>query len=174
MDNGLIDYYNASSIGGFRAYYLYYWYFLFFPIYILPLEIGVYVWDALRLITAIYVAKNVNKLTDNSTDKVIFFLITGIGFFADMYLNNTNWLIQIFLFQSYVALKNDKKWLSGLLFTLATYKIIVIVFPFILLIVKKIKLRNIAFFFIPFAFICIPYYIFPDYFLSMVYNQLLY
>ncbi|MHA1762339.1 MAG: hypothetical protein ACTSYC_01085, partial [Promethearchaeota archaeon] len=40
MESGLVNYYNTDSIGGFRAYYLYYWYFLFYPIYLFPVHVG--------------------------------------------------------------------------------------------------------------------------------------
>ncbi len=170
MDNGLMDYYKESSIGGFRAYYLYFWYFLFFPIYLFPFEIGVYIWDAFRLISAIYIAKNVDKITDNGTDKVIFLIMNGIGYFADAYLNNTNWLLNLLLFLSYIELKKDRKWLAGILFALATYKIVVILFPFVLLVVKKIKMKELIYYLIPSGILLLPYVIFPEYFWQMCYN----
>ncbi len=170
MENGLANYYNTGSIGGFRAYYLYFWYFLFYPIYLLPINIGVYAWDVLRIISCIYVAKKINIISENSTDKVIFFILAGLGFFADAYLNNNNWLIQLLLFLSYYAWIKDKKWLSGILFSLGTYKIILIIFPFMLLIVKKINIKAFIYFFTPLVISCIPYMVFPQYFLSMYYN----
>ncbi|MHA1842830.1 MAG: glycosyltransferase 87 family protein [Promethearchaeota archaeon] len=170
MESGLVNYYNTDSIGGFRAYYLYYWYFLFYPIYLFPVHVGVYIWDALRVIASIFVAKRIDSITENNVDKVIFFVLSGLGFFADAYLNNNNWLIQAFLVLSFDLLNEDKKWHAGLLFTLAMYKIIVIIFPFMLLIVKKIKLKDLIYYFLPLSIFFLPYLIFPDYFLAMYYN----
>lgn len=170
MENGLINYYEADSIGGFRAYYLYHWYFIFFPVYILPIEVGVYVWDIFRVVASIQVAKKISNITENATDKIIFLILSGLGFFADAYLNNNNWLIQLLLFHSYDALIKDRKWLSGLLFSLATYKIIIIVFPILLIIMRKLKLKNLFYHIVPLGILCIPYAIFPNYFLSMYYN----
>jgi len=168
--NGLIEYYDYPSIAGFRALYLWFWYFLFYPIYLLPIGIGVFVWDVLRLISSIYIGKNIYKITENTYDIVIFFILSGLGYFADAYLNNTNWLLQILLFEAYIQLKNDKKWLSGVFFALSCYKITVIIFPAILLIAKKIKFKQLIFYFIPLALLCIPYLIFPEYFWKMYYN----
>lgn len=166
----LPNYYSQSSIAGFRPIYLYYWNFMFYPFSIIPLEIGVYIWDALRLITTIYIAKKVYEINDNSKDLIAFFILSGIGYFADAYLNNTNWLLYTLLFLSYISLENDKKWLAGIFFTLAMYKINIIVFPFILLIVQKIKFKDLVYYIIPFALLCIPYLIFPEYLSQMVYN----
>ncbi|MHA1491076.1 MAG: hypothetical protein ACTSRI_15685 [Promethearchaeota archaeon] len=169
-NNGLVNYYSSSSIRGFRAIYLYYWNFIYYPIYIIPLEIGVYIWDAFRLITAIYIAKNVYQLSQNHVGIVFYFILSGLGYFIDGYLNNTNWLIQLLLFESFLALKKEKKILAGLLFTLACYKIIVIAFPFVLLITKKIKIKDLIYYFLPLIIICIPYFIFPDYLMQMLNN----
>ncbi|MHA1283233.1 MAG: glycosyltransferase 87 family protein [Promethearchaeota archaeon] len=169
-DRGLINYYNGASYRGFRAIYLYYWYFIFFPVYLLPFEIGIYVWDILRLISIYIVAQNIHKIARNGYDRFVFFVISGIGFFADAYLNNTNWIIQLLLFESYRCLQNDKKWLSGIFFAIACYKINVIIFPLLLLIIKKIKLKDLIYYAVPLTILCLPYIIFPEYFMQMYHN----
>ena len=62
-----------------------------------------------------------------------------------MYLNNTNWLIQLFIYVSYLQLEKNRKLLAGIFFTLATFKIILIVIPFIFIITKKIRARDVAY-----------------------------
>ena len=76
MENGLINFYDDITISDWPPYYLYFWYFLFFPIYILPFNfyMGVYVWDALRLILAIAVIKESPKMFKNKKDLFIFYL----------------------------------------------------------------------------------------------------
>lgn len=170
MDNGIFHYYRENPITQDKALYLYFWYFFFYPFYAIPLEISIYIWDLLRLFSTIYIATIINKITENQREISIFFILNSIGYFADMYLNNNNWLIQLLLVESYIQLKKENKLLSCILFTLATYKIIIIVFPFILLIVKKIKIKDIIYFFLPIAIICIPYIIFPNYFMQMASN----
>ncbi|MFW9952143.1 MAG: hypothetical protein ACFFKA_18635, partial [Candidatus Thorarchaeota archaeon] len=55
LKNGLIDFYNPivmpPGIPDWPPYYLYFWYFMFYPMGLLPFEVGVYIWDAFRLIT---------------------------------------------------------------------------------------------------------------------------
>ena len=170
MDGGLPNYYNQVSIGNFRGIYLYYWYFMFYPFYLMPINIGVYIWDALRLVSSIYVAKQIYKITENKKDLVAFFILSGVGFFADAYLNNTNWLLGLLLFLSYSELEKDRKWIAGILFAIAMYKINIIAFPIILLIVQKIKFKDIIYFIVPLAILCIPYVIFPEYFIQMFHN----
>ena len=170
QENGLFEYYDHPSIAGFRALYLYFWYFLFYPVYLLPPEIGVYVWDGLRLLSSIYIAKNIYKITENSLDIILFFILSGLGFFADMFLNNTNWLLQLLLFESYLMFEKDKKWLAGIFFALACYKITIVVFPFILLLVREVRFKDLLYFLLPFFILCIPYLIFPEYFFKMFYN----
>jgi len=172
MENGLINFYDDITISDWPPYYLYFWYFLFFPIYILPFNvyIGVYVWDVLRLILAIIVLKESPKMFKNKKDLLIFYIFSTVGYSIDAYYNNVNFLIVFFLFYSLVFLEQDKKWISGILFTLATFKITAIVFLPVLLIAKKIKWKDLLYFLIPFIIICIPYMIFPDYFFQMVTN----
>ena len=87
--------------------YLYFSYFIFFPIYIFPSYIGVYINDALRLITVIYIAKNMHKLTEDKNDQLLFYLLSIIGYLADGTLNNNNWFILLLLFESMVQLKRE-------------------------------------------------------------------
>ncbi len=183
MHNGLVEYYKHSTIEDFRALYLYFWYFIFYPFYLMPIDVGIWIWDGLRIASNFYVGINFYKVmierdypvkvtekAEITIDLCVFLLFGGIGFFADMYLNNTNWLIQLFLFQSYKELKKGNKLISGLLFIVVTYKINVIMFPFVLLYLKKISFKDLKYYFVPFAILCIPYIIFPQYFWQMYGN----
>jgi len=170
MDNGLINFYDPVEISEWPPYYLYFWYFLFFPIYILPLIVGLYVWDILRLILSIVIIKESAKLFTEKKDLLIFYLLCTIGYSLDAYYHNVNFLIAFFLFMSYYYLEKDKKWNAGILFVLATFKITAILFLPLLLIIKKVKLKDLLYFLIPFALMFIPYIIFPDYFFQMVNN----
>lgn len=174
MDNGLFDFYNTIGITDWPPYYLYFWYFLFLPIYIIPnnLIIGVYVWDVLRLVLVILVIKESPKVFKNKKDLLIFYVLSMIGFSIDAYYNNVNFLILFFLFYSYIFLERNKKWISGILFTLATFKITVLLFLPVLLIARKIKWKDLIYYLIPFFIICVPYIIFPNYFLQMFNNWL--
>jgi hypothetical protein len=163
MKGGLPEYYNQVTIAGYRAIYLYFWYFIFYPFSVIPLEIGVYIWDILRLITAIYIAKEIYKITEDKKDLIAFFILNGLGFFADAYLNNTNWLLGLLLFLSYIQFEKDRKLLAGILFAIAMYKINVIAFPILLLFVKKLKFKDLVYFLVPVALLCIPYIVFPNY-----------
>jgi len=172
MRNGLIHYYEYNPLTDGYAIYLYFWYFIFYPFSIIPLEISLYIWDLLRFISTIYIAIKISKIIENRRELLIFFLFSGIGYLADMYLNNTNWLIQLFVYVSYLQLKTDRKLLAGIFFTLATFKIILIVIPFIFIIFKKVRAKDLIYFFMPLILVCIPYFIFPDYLLSMASNWL--
>ncbi|KKM13144.1 hypothetical protein LCGC14_1719250, partial [marine sediment metagenome] len=153
-------------------YYLYFWYFLFFPIYIIPfnLSIGVYIWDVLRLILTIIVVKKAAMVFKSKKDLLIFYIFGSIGYAIDAYYNNVNFIIVFLLFFSFYFLKNEKYWKAGVLFTLATFKITAIMFLPVLLIIKKLKWKDLKYFLIPFLLIIIPYIIFPDYFFQMVKN----
>jgi len=170
MDNGLINFYDPVEISDWPPYYLYFWYFLFFPIYLFPLIVGVYVWDILRLILSIVIIKESPKLFKEKKDLLIFYILGTIGYSIDAYYHNVNFLIAFFLFMSYYSLEKDKKWNAGILFILATFKITAILFLPLLLIVKKLRFKDLIYFLIPFAIICIPYMIFPDYLFQMVKN----
>ncbi|MFX0104470.1 MAG: glycosyltransferase family 87 protein [Candidatus Hodarchaeota archaeon] len=172
MNNGLINFYDPVEISDWPPYYLYFWYFLFFPMYIIPYNtiIGVYIWDALRLILTILVIRESPKVFKSKKDLLIFYLMAMIGFSIDAYYNNVNFLILFFLFYSYIFIERDKKWIAGILFTLATFKITAILFLPVLLIIRKVKWKDLIYFLIPFLIICIPYVIFPNYFFQMVIN----
>jgi len=174
MDNGLIDFYNTIGITDWPPYYLYFWYFLFLPIYIIPFNIiiGVYVWDVLRLILVILIIRESPKVFKNKKDLLIFYILSIIGYSIDAYYNNVNFLILFFLFYSYLFLERGKKWISGILFTLATFKITALIFLPILLIARKIKWKDLLYYAVPFLIICIPYIIFPNYFFQMFNNWL--
>jgi len=172
MDNGLVDFYNTVGITHWPPYYLYFWYFIFYPIYIIPYNtiIGVYIWDVLRLVLTIIVVKESPKVFKNKKDLLIFYLMCIVGYSIDAYYNNVNFLILFLLFYSYAYFERDKKWIAGILFTLATFKITALLFLPVLLIIKKIKWKDLIYFLIPLFVICIPYMIFPDYFFQMVTN----
>ena len=170
MQNGIFNYYEENPLINGTAIYLYFWYFIFYPFYIIPFEISIYIWDMLRFISMIYITINIYKIVQNRKDLLIFFVFSSIGYFADMYLNNTNWVIQLFLYESYIQLEKKRKYLSGIFFALATFKVILIIMPIIYIINRKIKARDLIYYILPLILICIPYIIFPEYFLSMVSN----
>jgi len=170
MDNGLINFYDPVPMHAWPPYYLYFWYFMYYPMYLMPIGVGVYVWDILRLLCCIYVVKEAHNVFHQKIDLIIFYIFIIPSFAVESYLNNVNFLIMILLFTSYTSYEKDQKWLAGILFALATFKINSIIFLPILLIVKKIKVKDIIYFVIPLGLLCIPYVIFPDYFLQMVEN----
>ena len=174
MDNGLINFYEDIGISDWPPYYLYFWYFLFFPVYIIPTDglIGVYVWDAFRLILTIVVVNKSAKVFKQKKNLLIFYIFTIVGYSIDAYYNNVNFLIVFFLFYSFIYIGKDKMWIAGILFTLSTFKITAILFLPVLLLSKKIKVRDLIYFIIPFVLICIPYIIFPDYLFQMTSNWL--
>ncbi len=170
IKNGLINFYDPIEGSAWPPYYLYFWYFMFYPMYLLPIEIGLYLWDILRLISVMYVFFKAKELFESRTDLIIFYILSCIGYSVDAYFNNVNFLILFFLFNSYLALKKDKKWVAGILFTLATFKINAFIFLPVLLIAKKIKFKDLIYYLVPFFIVFIPYIIFPDYFMQMVTN----
>ena len=172
MDNGLIDFYDPITTSDWPPYYLYFWYYLFFYVYIIPTEglIGVYVWDILRILLTIIVIKEAPKVFKNKKDLLIFYIFGIIGYSIDAYYNNVNFLIVFLLFYSLVYLEKDQKWVAGILFTLATFKITAILFLPVLLLVRRIKFKDLIYYLIPLVIICIPYMIFPQYFFQMVEN----
>ncbi|MFX0139785.1 MAG: glycosyltransferase 87 family protein [Candidatus Hodarchaeota archaeon] len=172
MKNGLINFYDEVEISDWPPYYLYFWYFLFFPMYLIPIEIGLYIWDLLRLISAVYIFFKAKDIFKSTKDLILFYILCSIGYGYDAFFNNVNFIITFFLFLSYQSLENDKKWIAGICFTLATFKINAILFIPLLLIVKKLKLKDIKYFIIPFSLICIPYVVFPNYFMQMINNWL--
>jgi hypothetical protein len=174
MNNGLINFYNPVPISDWPPYYLYFWYFIFFPIYIIPYNtiIGLYIWDVLRLILTIIVIREIPKVFKKKKDLLIFYIFCVVGYSIDAYYNNVNFLILFFLFYSFVFLERGKKWIAGIFFTLATFKITALLFLPVLLIARKIKWKDLIYFLTPFIIICIPYMIFPNYFLQMFNNWL--
>jgi len=172
MDNGLINFYDPVAISDWPPYYLYFWYFIFYLIYIIPLNtiIGVYFWDILRLVLTVMVIKESPAVFRNKKDLLIFYLMCIIGYSIDAYFNNVNFVILFLLFYSYIFLERNKKWIAGILFTFAAFKITAILFLPVLLIIKKIKWKDLIYFLIPLLIICIPYLIFPDYFFQMILN----
>jgi hypothetical protein len=171
---GLVNFYNNVTIEGwyqpFPPYYLYFFYFLFFPISSIPMEVGFYIWDIIRLLFVSYVFWKIPNMFKNKIDLFIFYLMSTLSFFFDSYFNNVNFLIFFLLFISYICYEKDKKWISGILFALATFKINSILFLPILLIIKKIKVKDLLYYITPFLGLFLPYVIFPDYLGQMLNN----
>jgi hypothetical protein len=172
MNNGLINFYDPVPISDWPPYYLYFWYFIFFPIYIIPPIIGVYVWDIIRLVLVILIVRESVKVFKNRKDLLIFYILSAIGYSIDAYYNNVNFLISFLLFYSFLFLERDKKWISGILFAFSTFKITAVLFLPVLLIVRKIKWKDLIYYLIPLLILCIPYIIFPQYFWQMFGNWL--
>ncbi len=174
LNNGLLNFYKPiempPGIPEWPPYYLYFWYFMFLPMKLIPFEVGVYIWDLFRLTAVSYVVYNSYNYFKNKKDLFIFYLLLSAGFVIDAWFNNVNFIILFLLYYSYVALDKGNKWISGLLFTLSTFKINSILFLPILLIIKKIRFKDLYYYMIPFAFICLPYMIFPNYFFQMISN----
>ena len=172
MENGFFEMYlpPGSDPNFFGHFYLYHWYFIFFPFYIMPTWLSFYIWDMLRLFTTIYVAYRFYEITVDKKEGLLFLIFCAIGYAVDMHLNNSNWLILFLLALSYLQLEKDRKWLSGILFTIATFKIYVIIFPFILFITKKIKIKDLIYYVVPFLILIIPYVVNPSFFFQMYSN----
>ncbi len=170
VNNGLINFYDPITLSEYPPYYLYFWYFIFFPMTLFHWEISATIWDGIRLTLSLYVLNEARKMFKNFKDLLIFYILASIGFLVDAFYGNNNFLVLFFLFQSYVFLEKDKKWLAGIFFTLATFKINSFLFLPILLISKKIKIKDLKYFLVPFFLVCIPYMIFPEYFMQMVSN----
>jgi hypothetical protein len=174
--NGLIDFYDPivmpPNIPDWPPYYLYFWYFIFFPIGFIPLVIAVYIWDILRFIIVSFIIIKSYTTFKNKKDIFIFYVFLTIGYVVDGWFNNVNFLILLFLFYSYYFLEQDKKLYSGIFFTLASFKINSILFVPILMLAKKIKWKELIYYLVPFILFCIPYMIFPDYFFAMINNWL--
>ena len=174
LKNGLVHFYDPvpvpEGVPDWPPYYLYFWYFLFYPMGLIPLEVGVYIWDILRLIASSYIVLKSFKIIKNRTNLKWFYFTMGVGFFIDGWYNNCNFLIIFFLLLSYTSLEKDKMWLSGIFFALSMIKINSILFIPVLLIAKKIKIKDLIYYVLPFILLCLPYIIFPDYFLQMLNN----
>ncbi|MHA1455573.1 MAG: hypothetical protein ACTSR5_06235 [Promethearchaeota archaeon] len=96
-------------------------------------------------------------------DLLMIYLLIYIGFINDGWYNNCNFVIMLFYFLSYKYLGKDNKWASGIFFALSTLKINSIIYLPVLLIMKKIKLKEVYYYLIPFGLLLLPYIIFPDY-----------
>ena len=174
LKNGLANFYDQvavpEGVPDWPPYYLYSWYFIFYPMGLIPLEVGVYIWDILRLIASSYIVLKSFKIIKNRTNLKWFYFTMGVGFFIDGWYNNCNFLIIFFLLLSYTSLEKDKMWLSGIFFALSMIKINSILFIPVLIIAKKIKIKDLIYYILPFILLCLPYIIFPDYFLQMLNN----
>lgn len=161
---------NQNGLENFPPYYLYFWYFIFYPFAIIDPFISMLIWDILRFFITAYVAyKLYFKLTFRIDQKIIYTLIS-FGFINDGWYNNCNFVIMLFLYLSYKYLEEDKKWASGLFFALATFKINALAFLPVLLIMKKIKFKDLFYYLVPLCILLLPYIIFPDYTLSLISN----
>jgi hypothetical protein len=174
LRNGLVDFYDPvivpEGVPDWPPYYLYFWYFLFFPMGLVPFEIGIYIWDILRLIISSYIVLKGFKIIKSRTNLLWFYFTIFAGFLIDGWYNNCNFLLIFFLLMSYTSLEKDKMWLSGIFFALSTIKINSFLFLPVLLIVRKIKFKDLIYYIIPFAVLCLPYVIFPDYLFQMLNN----
>ncbi|TFF87513.1 MAG: DUF2029 domain-containing protein [Promethearchaeota archaeon] len=168
MKGGLSHFYDPDKARA--AIYLYYWYFMFFPFYIIPSGISVYLWDILRLILFLYIINNLKNITRNDFALYGFILLSYIGFFFDAYLGNSNFLILFFLFMSFKYLEKGNVWLAGLFMALACFKITSIIFLIILLIIRKIKIKEIPKYLAPLLLLLIPYIVFPPLLIQFIDN----
>ncbi|MHA1105599.1 MAG: hypothetical protein ACTSPN_07725 [Promethearchaeota archaeon] len=134
---------NQNGLVNYPPYYLYFW--------------------ILRLIVTSYVAYKVFFMITDRIDLLMIYLLIYIGFINDGWYNNCNFVIMLFYFLSYKYLGKDNKWASGIFFALSTLKINSIIYLPVLLIMKKIKLKEVYYYLIPFGLLLLPYIIFPDY-----------
>ncbi|MFX1447259.1 MAG: glycosyltransferase family 87 protein [Promethearchaeota archaeon] len=174
LKNGLVNFYDPvivpEGVPDWPPYYLYFWYFIFYPMGLIPFEIGVYIWDVFRLLISSYIVLKGFKIIKSRTNLLWFYFTILVGFIIDGWYNNCNFLIIFFLLISYTSLEKDKMWLSGIFFALSTIKINSILFIPVLLLIRKIKLKDLVYYIIPFVALCLPYIIFPDYLFQMLNN----
>ena len=174
LKNGLINFYDPvivpEGVPDWPPYYLYFWYFIFYPMGLMPFDISVVIWDMLRLVISSYLVLKGFKIIKIRLNLLWFYLTIFVGFLIDGWYNNCNFLIMFFLLMSYTSLEKDKMWLSGIFFALSTIKINSVLFLPVLLITKKIKLKDSIYYIIPFTILCLPYVIFPDYLFQMFTN----
>jgi hypothetical protein len=169
--NGLFNLYGDVYSKETLCHYLYYWFFYFYPLTLLPSIIGFFIWDALRLVTFVYIILNIDKYIKNDKNFLIWEGITFTAFYFDQYLNNTNFLIFFFLFMSYKMLLEDKKVFASIFFFLAVFKINAMLYLVVILVNKRISIKELIVYYIaPFAVIMIPYIIFPDYLFQWLSN----
>jgi len=172
--NGLIDFYIPVDVPSWMPewppYYLYFWYFIFLPMGWFPLPISLLIWNILSVGLVSFVGIRCYDRFENLKDFKIFLTIMAIGYLIDCWYGNSNFLILLFLYLSYDFLEKNKKWISGIFFTLATFKINGFLFLPVILLSKKIKFKDLIYYLIPFTIVCLPYVIFPDFFGQMLYN----
>lgn len=177
MKGGLENFYSTSNyyeddIGRWVSVYLYYWYFIFYPIQLIPMDIMVFIYDFLRLIIGIYVLMKVYEMANEKKNFKWFLFVYSVGFWYDGFLNNFNFLLQFLLLESYLYIDKNK-WIAGILFTLGMVKINVFLFLIGLLVIKKIRVKDAFYFLIPLLIACLPYIIFPNFLFQMISNWLL-
>jgi len=164
MKGGLSHFYDKDK--SVAAIYLYFWYFLFFPFYIIPSGISLLLWDILRLVSFLYVINNIKSISKDDFTVYSFILLSYIGYFFDAYLGNSNFIILFFLFESYQYLENDEKirniWIAGIFFAIACFKITTLIILIIFIIIRRLNLKRFIKYIIPFLILLIPYIIFPD------------
>lgn len=174
LKNGLVNFYDPvvvpEGVPDWPPYYLYFWYFIFYPMGLIPFEISIYIWDILRLVISSYIVLKAFKIIKNRTNLLWFYFTILVGFLIDGWYNNCNFLLIFFLFMSYNSLEKDKMWLSGIFFALSTIKINSLLFIPVLLLIRKIKFKDIIYYIVPFMVLCLPYIIFPDYLFQMLNN----
>ena len=176
--NGLIDFYIPleelpSWMPEWPPYYLYFWYFIFLPMGWFTSEflpISLLIWNVLSVGLVIFVGIRCYDRFENEKDMLIFFTFMLVGYIIDCWYGNSNFLIFLFLYLSYDFLEKNKKWISGIFFTLATFKINGFLFLPVILLSKKIKFKDLIYYLIPFTIVCLPYVIFPDFLGQMLYN----
>lgn len=162
IENGFFNLYDNTN----DAYcpYLYYWFFYFYPLTLLPNEIGFFIWDGLRLTVIFYVLFKIDEIIKNDKNYFFWLAFTIIAFYFDQFLNNANFLILFFLFQSYRMLLKEKKGVASIYFFLAIFKINAIIYLLAILINKEIRVKDLFLYYIfPFICIMIPYFIIPNY-----------
>ncbi|MCK4384388.1 MAG: DUF2029 domain-containing protein, partial [Candidatus Lokiarchaeota archaeon] len=127
LKNGLINFYQeiefTEEVPDWPPYYLYFWYFIFYPMGLMPFDISVVIWDMLRLVISSYLVLKGFKIIKIRLNLLWFYLTIFVGFLIDGWYNNCNFLIMFFLLMSYTSLEKDKMWLSGIFFALSTIKI---------------------------------------------------
>lgn len=174
LKNGLINFYDPvivpEGVPDWPPYYLYFWYFIFYPMGLIPFEISVYIWDLFRLVISSYIVLKGFKIIKNRTNLLWFYFTILVGFIIEGWYNNCNFLIMFFLLMSYNSLEKDNMWLSGIFFALSTIKINSILFIPVLLLIRKIRFKDLIYYIVPFAVLCLPYVIFPDYLFQMLNN----
>jgi hypothetical protein len=62
-------------------------------------------------------------------------------------------------------------WLMGIFFALASYKFNVLIYPFILLVIKDIKITDLKYIIIPFGVILLPYALYPPFAIQLFENM---